>query len=29
MKHGSNSNAIAFLEDPNGYKIELTTRAEK
>src|SRR6266498_1773456 len=28
MKHGSNSNAIAFLEDPNGYKIELTTRAE-
>ena len=20
--------AIAFLEDPNGYKIELTTRAE-
>jgi lactoylglutathione lyase len=28
MKHGSSSNAIAFLEDPNGYKIELTTRAE-
>ena len=28
MKHGSGSNAIAFLEDPNGYKIELTTRAE-
>ena len=26
MKHGGN--AIAFLEDPNGYKIELTTRAE-
>ena len=29
MKHGSGANAIAFLEDPNGYKIELTTRAEK
>ncbi|HEY5542079.1 MAG TPA: lactoylglutathione lyase [Candidatus Binatia bacterium] len=29
MKHGTGSNAIAFLEDPNGYKIELTTRAEK
>ena len=29
MKHGSGSNAIAFLEDPNGYKIELTTRADK
>ncbi|HXV50186.1 MAG TPA: lactoylglutathione lyase [Candidatus Binatia bacterium] len=29
MKHGSGSNAIAFLEDPNGYKIELTTRAER
>ena len=28
MKHGSGNNAIAFLEDPNGYKIELTTRAE-
>ena len=28
MKHGSGANAIAFLEDPNGYKIELTTRAE-
>src|SRR6476659_11358120 len=28
MKHGIGSNAIAFLEDPNGYKIELTTRAE-
>ena len=28
MKHGSGTNAIAFLEDPNGYKIELTTRAE-
>lgn len=28
MKHGTGSNAIAFLEDPNGYKIELTTRAE-
>jgi hypothetical protein len=28
MKHGSGSNAIAFIEDPNGYKIELTTRAE-
>jgi len=27
MKHGSGSNAIAFLEDPTGYKIELTTRA--
>jgi len=26
MKHGGN--AIAFLEDPNGYKIELTTRVE-
>ena len=26
MKHGTGSNAIAFLEDPNGYKIELTTR---
>jgi lactoylglutathione lyase len=26
MKHSGN--AIAFLEDPNGYKIELTTRAE-
>jgi lactoylglutathione lyase len=26
MKHGGN--AIAFLEDPNGYKIELTTRRE-
>jgi hypothetical protein len=29
MKHGNGNNAIAFLEDPNGYKIELTTRAEK
>ncbi|MSP37829.1 MAG: lactoylglutathione lyase [Deltaproteobacteria bacterium] len=28
MKHGSGAGAIAFLEDPNGYKIELTTRAE-
>jgi hypothetical protein len=28
MKHGSGTNAIAFLEDPNGYKIELTTRAK-
>jgi len=28
MKHGTGSNAIAFLEDPNGYKIELTTRRE-
>ena len=27
MKHGTGSNAIAFLEDPNGYKIELTSRA--
>ena len=26
MKHGGS--VIAFLEDPNGYKIELTTRAE-
>jgi lactoylglutathione lyase len=26
MKHGSGTNAIAFIEDPNGYKIELTTR---
>jgi hypothetical protein len=28
MKHGSGSNAIAFIEDPNGYKIELTTRPD-
>ena len=28
MKHGSSTNAIAFIEDPNGYKIELTTRAD-
>jgi lactoylglutathione lyase len=28
MKHGTGSNAIAFLEDPNGYKIELTTRPD-
>jgi len=28
MKHGSGTGAIAFLEDPNGYKIELTTRPE-
>jgi lactoylglutathione lyase len=28
MKHGSGTNAIAFFEDPNGYKFELTTRAE-
>ena len=28
MKHGTGSNAIAFLEDPNGYKIELTTRTD-
>jgi len=28
MKHGTGSNAIAFLEDPNGYTIELTTRPE-
>lgn len=26
MKHGSS--VIAFIEDPNGYKIELTTRKE-
>jgi len=26
MKHSSGGNAIAFIEDPNGYKIELTTR---
>jgi lactoylglutathione lyase len=26
MKHGGN--VIAFIEDPNGYKIELTTRRE-